>query len=139
MTVERLAGGANRHPESGPPPDQAPSLHLDLLDQLLREVEGVTDAISFLAPKAGKPDRLTAFLALVPGADLPRVTSEARIAALRLGGREAVPQRFLVADALPRLADGRPDRDACRALVLAARLKRQRKSASEPGGSASQG
>lgn len=135
VTVERLAVGANRHPESGPPPDQA----FDLLDQLLREVEGVTDAISFLVPKAGKPDRLTAFLQLATGADVPRVTSEARIAALRLGGREAVPQRFLIADTLPRLANGRPDRDACRALVVSARLKRQRKSASEPGESASQG
>ena len=97
-----------------------------LLDQLFRQIDGVTDAMTFMVPKPGRPDRLTAFLALKPGADLPRVTSEARVAALRLGGRNAVPGRFLVADALPRRADGLPDREACRNRVLAARRREKR-------------
>lgn len=98
----------------------------DLLDQLFRQIEGVTDAMTFMVPKPGRPDRLTAFLALKPGADMPRVTSEAKVAALRLGGRNAVPGRFLVADALPRRADGLPDREACRDRVLAARRREKR-------------
>lgn len=99
---------------------------LDLLDRLLLQIEGVSDAMCFTVPKAGKPDRLTAFLTLKPKADLPCVTSEAKIAALRLGGRAAVPGRILVADALPRRADGTPDRAACRDRVLAARRRKDR-------------
>lgn len=98
----------------------------DLLDELFRQIEGVADAMTFTVPKPGRPDRLTAFLALKPGADLPRVTSEAKVAALRLGGQKAVPGRFLTADALPRRADGLPDREACRNMVLAARRRDKR-------------
>ena len=98
----------------------------DLLDQLFCQIEGVADAITFTVPKPGRPDRLTAFLALKPGADLPRVTSEAKVAALRLAGQKAVPGRFLVADTLPRRTDGSPDREACRNRVLAARRREER-------------
>ncbi len=118
----------NQLRESGDPvANEAPDASLfDLLDQLFRQIDGVTDAMTFMVPKPGRPDRLTAFLVLEPGADLPRVTSEARVAALRLGGRNAVPGRFLVADTLPRRADGLPDREACRDRVLAARRREKR-------------
>jgi hypothetical protein len=118
----------NQLRESGDPAaDEAADASLfDLLDQLFRQIDGVTDAMTFMVPKPGRPDRLTAFLALEPGADLPRVTSEAKVAALRLGGQKAVPGRFLVADALPRRADGSPDREACRNRVLAARRREKR-------------
>jgi hypothetical protein len=118
----------NQLRESGDPAaDEAADASLfDLLDQLFRQIDGVTDAMTFMVPKPGRPDRLTAFLALEPGADLPRVTSEAKVAALRLAGQKAVPGRFLVADALPRRADGSPDREACRNRVLAARRREKR-------------
>ncbi len=119
---ERVSDGADLEGDRG-----AEAALFDLLDQLFREIDGVADAMTFMAPKAGKPDRLTAFLTLALGADLPQVTSEAKIAALRLGGRAAVPGRFLLGDALPRLADGLPDREACRDRVLAARRRRRRK------------
>lgn len=102
----------------------AGGVRFDLLDHIFQQIEGVTDAMTFMVPKAGKPDRLTAFLTLAPGTDWPRITSEAKIAALRLGGKAAVPGRFLLADALPRRADGTPDRVACRDRVLAARRRR---------------
>lgn len=116
---ERVSAGAD--PGAARGADRVP---FDLLDQLFRQVEGIADAMSFTLPKPGRPDRLTVFLILSPGADLPQVTSEAKIAALRLGGPGAVPGRFLVAKALPRLADGSPDREACRNRVLAARRRR---------------
>lgn len=112
--VEEAGSGT----EAGLPP-------LDLLDRLLRDIEGVTDAITFLVPRDGRPDRLTVLMCLAPGADLPRITSEARVAALRLGGKAAVPERFLLADALPRHADGTADRKACRDGLLRTREVRR--------------
>jgi hypothetical protein len=105
-------------------PDAGDPVPLAMLDRLFERIEGVAEAACFMVPKAGQGERLTAFLVLEPGANLPEVTSDARIAALRLGGSALVPKRFLLTKALPRRADGSADREACRAQVLAARAKR---------------
>ncbi len=98
-------------------------LNAQLIDFTMMNVAGVRDAISFLMPQDGRPDRLTAFLSVDPGADTTEVLSTAKVELMRLGGMAAVPERFLFADMLPRNANGKADRKACVALVLEARAR----------------
>lgn len=96
-----------------------------LLDFALQSVPGVRDAICFLMPREGRAPRLTALISLSPGAAADEALTGARIAALRLGGKDVVPERFLFADRLPRTATGKPDRAGCVALVEAGRAQRR--------------
>lgn len=109
------------------------ALNAALLDFALRQVPGVRDAVCFMMPRAGRVDRLTAFVSLAAGAAGPDVLAGARLALLRVGGVAAVPERFLFADDLPRRVDGSPDRQACVARVLRAKaLKRLARTVAEP-------
>ena len=105
-------------------------LNAMLLDFALVEVPGIDEAICFMVPRPGQPDRLTAFVRFSPGADQPEVLSRARIALLRLGGTGAVPERFFPVDSIPRNANGKPDRKAC--LTLLETVKRRRRSGAAP-------
>jgi acyl-coenzyme A synthetase/AMP-(fatty) acid ligase len=98
-------------------------LNAMLLDFALVEVPGIREAICFMVPRPGKPDRLTAFVSFVPGADQPEVLSRARIALMRLGGTAAVPERFFSVDQIPRNANGKPDRKACLTLLEAVKAR----------------
>jgi acyl-coenzyme A synthetase/AMP-(fatty) acid ligase len=111
-------------------------LNAMLMDFALVEVPGIREAICFMAPRPGKADRLTAFIAFEPGADQPEVLTQARIALMRLGGKGAVPERFFAIDRIPRNPNGKPDRQACVALLAEAKARRQglRALASRPEG-----
>ena len=88
-----------------------------LLDHSMRSVDGVEDAISFMHPREGMPDRLTAFISSVPGAPQDSILSDIRIVLLRLGRTEFVPEKFLFAKTLPRTPTGKADRNACIRLI----------------------
>lgn len=88
-----------------------------LMDYTLQNVPGIRDAICFLVPREGREDRLTALLVVEPETDTTQVQADARVALMQLGGREAVPEKFLLADSLPRNDNGKPDRRACVELV----------------------
>jgi acyl-coenzyme A synthetase/AMP-(fatty) acid ligase len=92
-----------------------------VLDHMIQNVPGVRDAVTFLMPGPDGEDRLTAFYVLEPGAIAHDVLSEARLAAMRVGGAAAVPKRFLPIDTVPRTATGKPDRAACAAHAIRVR------------------
>jgi hypothetical protein len=112
-----------------PAPTDGVSARLALLDLVLQAVDGVQDAIAFMLARDTGAERLTAILALEAGADMTRVLSEARIAALRIGGRAGVPARFLFGEKLPRQDDGSPDRAACAARVTRILTRRRLRAA----------
>ena len=99
-------------------------LNAQVMDAVLLDVPGVRDAICFMMPGTDGTDGLRVFLSVDPAADISIVTSEARIALMRLAGVAAVPKRFLFADTLPRNANGKADRRACIAIVEAAKASR---------------
>jgi acyl-CoA synthetase (AMP-forming)/AMP-acid ligase II len=100
-----------------------------VLDHMIQNVPGVLDAVTFVMPGPDGEERLTAFYVLEPGALAHDVLSEARLAAMRVGGQSAVPKRFLPIDRIPRTQTGKPDRAACAAHAMrmreAARARRR--------------
>lgn len=100
-------------------------LNAQLMDFALLGVAGVRDAICFMLPDVEGTKGLRAFLSLEPGADMPDVLARARLALMALGGVSAVPQRFLLADTLPRNANGKADRRACVRLLEERKLQRR--------------
>lgn len=106
-------------------------INAQLLDHAMLEVEGVRDAISFLMPRADRPDRLTALVAVKPGADPGKVVGDIRLAAIVAVGRDGVPERIFFADDLPRTLTGKPDRAGCVAFLQRNRARVQEKRAAE--------
>lgn len=100
-------------------------LNAVLLDHTMQSVAGIEDAICFMLPREGQPDRLSAMVAISPEYAAPDVLGEVRIALMRLAGKPAVPERFLQVDRPPRTPTGKPDRQACVAMVQAARARRR--------------
>lgn len=100
-------------------------INAQLLDHAMLEVAGVRDAISFLMPRADRPDRLTALVAIEPGVDPGRVVGDLRLAAIVAVGREGVPERIFFADTLPRTLTGKPDRAGCIAYLQRNRARVQ--------------
>jgi len=101
-------------------------LNAQVMDAVLLDVPGVCDAISFMMPGLDGSDGLRVFLSVAPEVDITTIISEARIALMRLGGLAAVPKRFLLADVLPRNANGKANRRACVAMVEQAKANRQK-------------
>lgn len=88
------------------------------VDQLIRSVNGVRDAICFRNPKPGAEDELFAFVVLDEAANrLQAVASARHVVGDRLGDY-AVPRVIQPVRAVPRRADGAPDRAACAEMVL---------------------
>lgn len=96
-------------------------LNAALLDYALQMVDGIEDAVSFLLPRSDGSEELRVMLRLEAGASVDRVLSDARVALLRVGGKEAVPDRFLFIDEVPRNPNGKVNRAACVGLVHKAR------------------
>lgn len=94
-------------------------LNAGLMDYTLQNIDGVEDAICFLVPDDMGEKSLRAFLTLAKGHSATTVLHDAKIALLILGGSDAVPKKFLFADQLPRNPNGKPNRDACVAMVQA--------------------
>ncbi|MCV2879402.1 acyl--CoA ligase [Sedimentimonas flavescens] len=100
-------------------------INAQLLDHAMLEVAGVRDVISFLMPRDDRPDRLTALVAIEPGADPSSVIGDLRLAAIVAVGRDGVPERFFFADTLPRTLTGKPDRAGCIAYLQRSRATAQ--------------
>ncbi len=96
-------------------------LNAALLDFTLQNLPGIEDAVSFLLPRPDGSQSLRAMVRLAQGVEIDQVLAEARVALIRVGGRDAVPEKFLFADEVPRNAHGKPDRAACISAVLDAK------------------
>lgn len=101
-----------------------------VVDQLMRSVAGVRDAICFRNPKPGAEDELFAFVVLDENVNKLQAAASARHAISDRLGEYAVPRVIQPVGAVPRRADGAPDRAACAALVL--RIAQGRKTDSQP-------
>jgi len=84
-----------------------------LLDFTMQNVPGVRDAIAFMMPVEGAPDRLTALISVEPGEASSDVIRSLKIAMARLGSAALVPERFYTVARPPRTRTGKPDRDRC--------------------------
>ena len=101
-----------------------------IVDQLMRSVPGVRDAICFRNPKPGAEDELFAFIVLDQSVNGLQAVASARHAVdARIGGY-AVPRVIRPVAAVPRRADGAPDRAACAEMVL--RIARARSAENQP-------
>ena len=92
-----------------------------LLDYIMREIEGVEDAISFEMPDADGRPELIAFIKVRPGSYFSDIQKDITIQIAANLGNSAVPSRIIDADVIPRTENGKPNRSACIALVTQAR------------------
>ncbi len=86
------------------------------IDETLREIEGVQDAMCFDVPTQDGPNALLAFVVPAPGVlmeDLARRLSQ--VAAVKLGGVRT-PARIIQIDKVPRAHDGGARRFECRTI-----------------------
>ena len=96
-----------------------------ILDQVLRSVSGVRDAICFKHPNPDAPNQLFAFLVFEEGCNRLQVIEIARQQCREKLGKEMVPDAFRSIPRVPRTADGMPDRKACADLILEMDKRRQ--------------
>ncbi|MGJ8623541.1 MAG: class I adenylate-forming enzyme family protein [Yoonia sp.] len=94
-----------------------------LIDHAMQQVDGVTDAISFMLPREDGPDRLCALVAT--DRTHGEVELDLRLRLLSVGGKEAVPERYFYTWEMPRTDTGKPDRQACAAFVVGLRNARR--------------
>ena len=87
----------------------------------MRLVEGVEDAISFEMPDIGGAPELIAFVKVKAGNYFSDVQKDINIQILANLGSSSVPARIINADVIPRTENGKPNRAACKALVILAR------------------
>lgn len=90
------------------------------VDQVLRTAAGVQDAICFRNPKPDAADELFAFVVLEESTNRLQAVASARHAVSERFGEYAVPRVIQPVRAIPRRADGAPDRAACAEMVLRA-------------------
>lgn len=95
------------------------TLDAELLDAVITATEGVTQAVAFASPKPGHDEILT-FAVFEDGVNRHHVAKRVEDACRDAFGAFAIPARIRPIDAIPRLADGRPDRAICAAMILRA-------------------
>ncbi len=100
------------------------------VDQLMRSVPGVLDAICFRNPKPGAADELFAFVVLDEAANRLQAIASARHLVDERLGDYAVPRVMQPVQVIPRRPDGAPDRAACADIVL--RISAARGAADQP-------
>jgi long-chain acyl-CoA synthetase len=98
-------------------------LSANILDQLMASVDGVLAAASFHSPKPGSRD-VIAFAVFKPGQNVAQTSARARKACADALGPKLAPARIWPIDAIPRKADGTPDRAQCAALIMDAISRR---------------
>lgn len=96
-----------------------------ILDQVLRSVSGIRDAICFKHPKPEAPNQLLAFVVYEEGCNHLQVIEIARQACHEKLGPQMVPNAFRGIPRVPRTPDGMPDRKACANLILDIDRRRQ--------------
>ncbi len=95
------------------------TLDAELLDAVISATEGIAQAVAFASPKPGHDEILT-FAVFEDGVNRHHVVKRVEDACRDSFGAFAVPARIRPIDAIPRLADGRPDRAICAAMILRA-------------------
>lgn len=88
------------------------------IDQILRSVDGIQDAICFRNPKPDAEDELFAFVVYSPTANRLQAMATARHRITEKMGKDLVPRVIQGIAGIPRKADRTPDRQACADLVL---------------------
>lgn len=91
------------------------------IDDALRAIEGVTDAMCFDMPVTGKANELLAFVVPVPGVSMVDIADRVRRTVQPLFSAQRSPQRLIEVSAVPRAHDGGAQRFMCRALYQARR------------------
>jgi len=92
---------------------------LSAIDRVLASVSGIRAAAVFHSPKPGAGNTLIAFAVFEDDVNRPQVIARARQRCGEVLGDRLVPAVIRPIRRLPQLSDGSPDREACRALILA--------------------
>jgi acyl-CoA synthetase (AMP-forming)/AMP-acid ligase II len=88
------------------------------IDQILKSVDGISDAICFKNPKSSAIDELFAFIVFRESANRLQATESARFLCREKLGDAMVPRIIREVAGIPRRADGSPDRKACADIIL---------------------
>jgi acyl-coenzyme A synthetase/AMP-(fatty) acid ligase len=94
-------------------------LNAGVVDHLLASVEGIIAAAAFQSPKADR-NEVIAFAQFEEGSNRIQLAELARKACADALGAKITPARVWPITAIPRKADGTPDRAQCAALILEA-------------------
>ena len=89
-----------------------------IVDQILKSVAGITDAICFKSPKKDTPDELFAFVVFEEGCNQFQVTEIARQQCKAKLGAAFEPRVIRGVAGIPRNESGQPNRKACADLIL---------------------
>ena len=95
------------------------------VERILVATDGITDAACFLNPKEGAKEELFAFVVIEDGKNPLQVVASAKYGCGEKLGPNFVPRVLRPVAAIPRKANGHPDRALCAQQVLdvAAKLK----------------
>ncbi|WOF23612.1 AMP-binding protein [Microbacterium betulae] len=93
------------------------NVSLDRVERVVRELPGLEDAVVVGAPDDRWGETPVVVAARASVAEEETALAAARTAAEAAIGKPARPSRLVLVDTLPRLASGKPDRRAIRALV----------------------
>jgi len=92
-----------------------------LIDSVLQSIKGVEDAICFIIPDDNGEKELIAFVKSDGTLTQTFLNSEARVQIALNIGLEAIPNKILMSDVIPRNELGKPDRNGCVQLAKTAR------------------
>lgn len=100
-------------------------VHARGVERILVATDGITDAACFLNPKEGAKEELFAFVVIEDGKNPLQVVASAKYGCGEKLGPNFVPRVLRPVAAIPRKANGHPDRALCAQQVLdvAAKLK----------------
>lgn len=93
---------------------------LQAIDAVLASVDGILAAVAFPSPKPGADGAMLAFAVFDEDVNRPQVVARARALCTEVLGAALTPAVIRPVDQLPRMADGTPDREACKAMILQA-------------------
>lgn len=94
----------------------AQNVDLALVDAVLRSVDGIEDAASFESPKA-EAEELLAFAVFSDESNRSQSTELARHNCQQFFGSSGSPIKIWTLNSIPKMADGKPDRNKCRNLI----------------------
>lgn len=93
-------------------------IDLCVVDDALRSVDGVENAVCFRNPRAGKSFELTAFVVLTDITRADEYVDAAHKACVKALGQNAAPTQIIVVQDIPMTSDGIPRRVECQRLAL---------------------
>lgn len=96
------------------------------VDRALKSANGIEDAVCFKNPKPGAADELFAFVVFAQNCNRFQAAASAKYQVEKELGAAMVPRVIREIPAVPRRADGHPDREACAELVLKVAAKQAR-------------